>query len=136
MKSEINRDIYHANIILSLQYLLIHDENKAKNIAREIAKEYEVYDLSDDFFNGAKIIAEQFSKTEHKSAEIVKYIPLYIRFLKKYNPDFSKKSFLNKTFKGSAFASKEVNNLEQATKNITLFLIRCINGVADNDWFS
>ena len=73
---------------------------------------------------------------ELRSSEIVKYIPLYIKFLKKYNPDFSKKSFLNKTFRGSAFNSKEINNLEQATKNISFFLIRCINGAAENDWFA
>ena len=33
MKSEINTDIYHANIILSLQYLLTHGEDQAKNIS-------------------------------------------------------------------------------------------------------
>ena len=136
MKSKINTDIYHANIILSLQYLLTHGEDQAKNIAMEMAQEYKVYDLGSDFFNGAKLIAEQFSKTEHQSSEIVKYIPLYIKFLKKYNPDFSKKSFVNKTFRGSAFNSNEINNLEQATKNISFFLIRCINGAAENDWFA
>tara|TARA_B100000900_G_scaffold407877_1_gene421277 strand:- start:2232 stop:2642 length:411 start_codon:yes stop_codon:yes gene_type:complete len=136
MKSEINKDVYHANIIVSLQYLLIKGEDSAKLIAKENAQHWKTPDLEDDFFNGAKLIAEQFKKTEHQSSEILQYIPLYIKFLKKYNPDFSKKTFLNRTFRGAAFNSKDINNLEQATKNISFFLIRCLNGAAEHDWFS
>ena len=136
MKSEMSKDVYHCCIIVSLQRLLIQGEDSAKLIAKQLARDHQVPDLENDFFEGAKLIAAGFKQTEDKSSEILKYSFLYIKFIKKYNPDFSKKTFLNRTFRGDIFQSKEVNNLDQARRNITVFFLRCIQGVAEPDWFS
>ena len=135
MSAQINNDVYCASIVAVLSHFLQEGEESAKQTAAELAQDHGTRNLEGEFLNGARSIAEQFSKTEHSNQEIIKYIPLYIRFLRRYNSDFSPKSFLNKTFRGAVFSSKEVNNLEQSTKRITIFLLRCLSGTAEQDWF-
>ena len=65
MSAEINNDVSCACIVTVLLFFLGEGEESAEQIARELAQDYGVNNLEYEFFNGAKSIAEQFSKTEH-----------------------------------------------------------------------
>ena len=135
MNNEIDNDTYCSCIVLALIYLLRSGEERAKLEASEIANAYDVKALEREFFDSAKSIAEKLSKTEHANEEIIKYLSLYTKFLKRYNSNFSPKSFLGRTFRGKAFSVSEVNNSDQAISRIITFLLRCLTGTAEPDWF-
>ena len=135
MNNEIDNDIYCSCIVVVLLYLLDAGEERAKLEASEIANAYDVKALEGEFFDSAKSIAEKLSKTEHTNQEIIRYLSLYTKFLKRYNSNFSPKSFLGRTFRGKAFSSKEVNSSDQAISRIIAFLLRCLTGTGEPDWF-
>ncbi len=134
MSKEINVDVYCASIIGVLQYLLKEGEESAKSVAKEFADGKDPI-LAEEFLMGAKSLAEKLSKTNHTSEEILPLIPLYIKFLRKFNSDFTPKSFLKKTFRGSIFSKSQINNLHESEKRVLAFLLRCLSGMADEDWF-
>lgn len=135
MKTEVDNGIYCACIVVVLHSLILSGEEKAALTAKEIAQDYSIDNLQDDFYNGAKSVLSQLSKTEHSNQEVIRFIPLYTKFLKKFNSDFSPKSFLKRTFRGQVFSKGEVNNLEKSSKMITLFFIHCLSGTARPEWF-
>ena len=135
MSVELDNDIYCASIAVVLIDLLRSGEEAAKLQAKDMAESYGVISLEAEYINSAQSIADNLSKTDHSKEEILRYLTLYIKFLRNYNSDFSKKSFFGRTFRGNVFGSPVINNPDQAISRITAFILRCLSGTAEQDWF-
>ena len=134
MSKEISNDYYCCSIIGVLQFLLKEGEESAISVAKEFADGKDPV-LAEEFLMGAKSLAEKLSKTKHSTDEILPFIPLYLKFSKKFNSDFTPKSFLMKTFRGEVFSKSQINNLHESEQRVLAFLLRCLSGIADEAWF-
>ena len=135
MSIKLDNDIYCASIVVVLVDLLRSGAETAKLQAKDMAESYDVISLEAEYINSAQSIADNLSNTGHTKEEILRYLTLYIKFLRNYNSDFSKKSFFAKTFRGKVFGSPVINNPDQAITRITAFILRCLSGTAEQDWF-